>query len=45
MAISGSSDGSTSTSFSAWAFTTEKAVTSEPVPLVVGIATKQGGSR
>ena len=28
--------------FSAWAFTTEKAVTSEPVPLVVGIATKAG---
>ncbi|MNL22546.1 hypothetical protein D3C87_1438980 [compost metagenome] len=45
MAISGSSDGSTNTSFSAWAFTTEKLVTSDPVPLVVGMATKQGRSR
>ena len=42
MAISGSSDGSTSTSFSAWALTTEKLVTSEPVPLVVGMATNCG---
>ncbi len=45
MAISGSSDASTSTSFSALAFTTEKAVTSEPVPLVVGMATKHGRGR
>ncbi|MNE66307.1 hypothetical protein D3C80_1618480 [compost metagenome] len=42
MAMSGSMNSSTNTSFWLRDLITEKLVTSEPVPLVVGMATKQG---